>query len=105
MSLMVSLRPPFFGSVSSSKERRWMSIRWGTSRGFFRSEKLLRVTGAALERAKVGDSSDGQRDVKKAQIWAGGHNRRAIAKNNTRPRSASSVAPCLGSKRGKSGFI
>src|SRR3954470_16909041 len=96
MSLIVSLSPPLFGSVSSAKERRWMSIRWGTSRGFFRSEKLLRVTGAALERAKVGDSSEGQRDVEKAQIWAGGHNKRATAKNNTRARSAASLAPKLG---------
>src|SRR4051794_9814364 len=71
MSLIVSRRPPDFGSVSSSKERRWMSIRCGTSRGLSRREKLLRVTGAALERAKVGDSSDGQRDVDTAQIWAG----------------------------------
>jgi hypothetical protein len=45
-----------------------MSIRCGTSSGFCSREKLLRVTGAAFERAKVGDSSDGQRDVKTAQI-------------------------------------
>src|SRR4249920_4018277 len=52
MSLIVSRSPPLFGSVSSSKERRWISIKWGTSRGFSRREKLLRVTGAAFERAK-----------------------------------------------------
>src|SRR3954447_13074020 len=100
MSSMVSLSPPFFGSVSSSKERRWISIRWGTSRGFLRSEKLLRVTGAVLERAKVGDSSEGQRDVDNAQIWAGWGYWRATAKNNTRPRSAASLAPCLGIRAG-----
>src|SRR6476646_6999072 len=104
MSLIVSLRPPLFGSVSASNERRWMSIRWGTSRGLSRREKLLRVTGAAFERAKVGDSSGGQRDVDTAQIWAGGHNKRATAKNNTRPHSTASLAPQLGFKSGKSGF-
>src|SRR3954451_444811 len=95
MSLIVSLRPPLFGSVSSSKERRWISIRCGTSRGFSRREKLLRVTGAALERAKVGDSSGGQRDVEKAQIWAGVLKWRATGKNNTRRHAASSLAPRL----------
>src|SRR5882757_2505566 len=105
MSLIVSRSPPALGSVSSSKERRWISIRWGTSRGFCSREKLLRVTGAALERAKVGDSSDGQRDVDTAQIWAGDDNRRATTENNTRPRSAARSAPCPGSERAKSGFI
>src|SRR5215218_7329285 len=97
MSLIVSRSPPLFGSVSSSKERRWISIRCGTSRGLSRREKLLRVTGAALERAKVGDSSDGQRDVDTAQIWAGTLKRRATAKNNTRPRPAASLALRAGS--------
>src|SRR6476469_128888 len=96
MSLMVSRSPPLFGSVSSAKERRWMSIRWGTSRGFSRREKLLRVTGAALERAKVGDSSGGQRDVDKAQIWAGILKRRATAKNNTPRHAVASLAPRAG---------
>src|SRR6187551_3850734 len=103
MSSMVSLRPPAFGSVSSSNERRWMSIRWGTSSGFSRREKLLRVTGAALERAKVGDSSsEGQRDVKteeKTQIWAGALKWRATAENNTRPQAPASLAPRAGSER------
>src|SRR5215203_3567811 len=104
MSLIVSRRPPFFGSVSSSKERRWISIRWGTSRGLSRREKLLRVTGAALERAKVGDSSGGQRDGDKAQIWAGALKWRATAKNNTRPHAASSLAPRAGSSGGSSSY-
>src|SRR5215467_6437596 len=98
MSLIVSLSPPLFGSVSSSKERRWMSIRCGTSRGFSRREKLLRVTGAAFERAKVGDSSGGQRDVDTAQIWAGTLKRRATAKNNTRRLPAARLALGLGSR-------
>src|ERR1044072_6671171 len=97
MSLIVSRSPPLFGSVSSSKERRWISIRCGTSSGFSRREKLLRVTGAALERAKVGDSSGGQRDGDKAQIWPGTLKRRATAKNNTQRRAASSLASSLGS--------
>src|SRR5215203_3026783 len=102
MSLIVSRRPPDFGSVSSSKERRWISIRCGTSRGLSRREKLLRVTGAALERAKVGDSSDGQRDVNTAQIWAGALKWRATAENNTPPHAPSSLAPragCAGTER------
>src|SRR5919199_6730835 len=52
MSLIVSRSSPAFGSVSAANERRWMSIRCGTSRGWGRREKLLRVTGAACERAK-----------------------------------------------------
>src|SRR5262249_51496856 len=51
MSSIVSLNRPDLGSVSASKERRWMSIRCGTSRGFGRREKLLLVTGAAFTRA------------------------------------------------------
>src|SRR6202000_3213286 len=96
--LIVSRRPPLTGSVSSSKERRWMSIRCGTSSGLSRREKLLRGTGAALERAKVGDSSDGQRDVDTAQIWAGAHKWRAAAKTNTRPGPALSLASRAGSR-------
>src|SRR5215218_7530230 len=90
MSLMVSRSPPVFVSVSSAKERRWISIRCGTSSGFSRREKLLRVTGAALERAKVGDSSDGQRDVNKAQVWAGtlkSARQRKITHTDTRPQA------------------
>src|SRR3954454_10582617 len=98
MSLIVSRSPPLFGSVSSSKERRWISIRCGTSRGLSRREKLLRVTGAALERAKVGDSSGGQRDVNTAQVWAGALKRRATGENNTRPLPGSSLAPRAGSE-------
>src|SRR5689334_23756060 len=103
MSLIVSLRPPFFGSVNSSDLRRWMSIRCGTSSGLSRREKLLRVTGAALERAKVGDSSDGQRDVDTAQIWAGALKWRATAENNTRPRAPSSLASWAGSANAEIG--
>src|SRR3954447_20994866 len=98
MSSMVSLKPPDFGSVSSSKELRWMSIRCGTSSGLSRREKLLRVTGAALERAKVGDSSGGQRDVNTAQIWAGALKWRATGENNTRSQASSSLAPRAGSE-------
>src|ERR1043166_3571036 len=105
MSLIVSRSPPAFGSVSSSKERRWISIRCGTSSGFSRREKLLRVTGAAFERAKVGDSSGGQRDVDKAQIWAGELKRRPTAKNNTQRYAAAGSAPPLGSRLGKTGVL
>src|SRR5215213_411397 len=47
MSLIVSRSIPSFGSVRDAKERRWMSIRWGTSLGVSRRAKDLRVTGAA----------------------------------------------------------
>src|SRR5579871_560850 len=43
MSSIVSRRPPPVGSVSHSNERRWISIRLGTSRGLFRRAKLRRV--------------------------------------------------------------
>src|SRR6476646_3170274 len=92
MSLIVSLRPPLFGSVSASNERRWMSIRWGTSRGLSRREKLLRVTGAALERAKVGDSSGGQRDVDTAQMAAARHN--GARRLNLADAAAGPQGPC-----------
>src|SRR5712671_996369 len=90
MSLIVSLSPPLFGSVSSAKERVWISMRWGTSRGLSRREKLLRVTGAALERAKVGDSSGGQRDVDKrkyGQGYSNGARPRKITHGDTRPQA------------------
>src|SRR4051794_28542254 len=98
MSLIVSRSPPLIGSVSSSKERRWISIRCGTSSGLSRREKLLRGTGAAFERAKVGDSSDSQRDVNEAQIWAGAHSWRATAKHSRRSRPAPGLAPGAGSR-------
>src|SRR4051812_31966355 len=92
MSLIVSRRSPLFGFVSSSNERRWISIRWGTSRGFSSREKLLRLTGAALERAKVGDSSEGQRDVGKARNAGGRAQRRATLEISTRtPPTATGV--------------
>src|SRR3954454_18229646 len=83
MSSIVSRSPPLTGSVSSAKERRWMSIRCGTSGGFSRREKLLRVTGAAFERAKVGDSSGGQRDEYKARVNGSQGHRRATREKKT----------------------
>jgi hypothetical protein len=44
---MVLRSIPAFGSVRDSKERRWISIRWGTSTGVESREKDLRMTGAA----------------------------------------------------------
>src|SRR6185312_3877136 len=67
MSLIVSRSPPCSGSVSSSKERRWISMRCGTSRGFSSREKLLRVTGAALERAKSATPRTVRGTVKRAR--------------------------------------
>src|SRR5918996_1441960 len=51
MSLIVSRSSPLFGSVSAANERRWISIRCGTSRGCESCEKDLRVTGAAADLA------------------------------------------------------
>src|SRR3954449_4102336 len=48
MSSIVARSSPSFGSTSSAKDFRWISIRCGTSSGFLRREKLLRVAGAAL---------------------------------------------------------
>src|ERR1700755_1543598 len=67
MSLIFSRSPPETASVSTSKERRWISMRCGTSRGFSRREKLLRVTGAALERAKSATPRAVRGMVKKAR--------------------------------------
>jgi hypothetical protein len=44
---MVSRRPPFLVSTSHSNERRWMSIRWGTSMACSRRAKLRRVRVAS----------------------------------------------------------
>src|SRR5215210_3570729 len=49
MSSIVSRRPPFSVSVSHANERRWISIRFGTSRGLFRRAKLRRVRGESTE--------------------------------------------------------
>src|SRR5262245_37320783 len=51
MSLIVSRSNPCFGSVSAANERRWISIRFGTSTGWESCEKDLRVTGAAADLA------------------------------------------------------
>src|SRR5215207_2112172 len=48
MSSIVARSSPSFGSTRSAKDFRWISIRCGSSTGFLRREKLLRVTGAAL---------------------------------------------------------
>src|SRR5918996_2179347 len=54
-SSIVSRRPPLSVSTSHSNERRWMSIRFGTSRAFSRREKARRVR-AASTRAKAANS-------------------------------------------------
>src|SRR5215211_9439824 len=54
-SSMVSRRPPLSVSTSHSNERRWMSIRFGSSRAFSRRENERRVR-AASTRAKAANS-------------------------------------------------
>src|ERR671915_2049851 len=54
-SSIVSRRPPLSVSTSHSNERRWMSIRLGTSSAFSRRENERRVR-AASTRAKAANS-------------------------------------------------
>src|ERR1700730_6175935 len=85
MSSIVSRRPPVFGSVSQANERRWMSIRFGTSTVLLRRAKLRRDRRAStaakkrlLRRATDGQRrAHGARPAKIAQVigalkWAAG---------------------------------
>src|ERR1700735_3679452 len=47
MSSIVSRSPPFSGSVSHKNERRWISMRLGTSTDLFRRAKVRRVRRAS----------------------------------------------------------
>src|SRR4051795_28281 len=47
MSSIVSRRPPDSVPVSQANERRWISMRLGTSRTLSRRAKLRRVRGAS----------------------------------------------------------
>src|SRR4051812_8403823 len=62
MSSIVSRSPPLEGSTSQSKDRRWMSIRLGTSRGFCRraNERRTRVVSAAAKAATPQEVENGQ---------------------------------------------
>src|SRR5215218_8545595 len=70
MSLIVSRSSPLSGSVSAANERRWISIRCGTSRGCGRREKLLRVTGAAWDRANWATPQGGRKGRIRAARFA-----------------------------------
>src|SRR5689334_21570933 len=61
MSSIVSRRPPLAGSVSQAKERRWMSIRLGTSTVFLRRAKLRRVRRASTAAKKATPSESVRR--------------------------------------------
>src|SRR5436190_20376115 len=52
MSSIVSRRPPVFGSVSHSKDLRWMAIKFGRSRTFSREANSLRWRGASTRAKK-----------------------------------------------------
>src|SRR5271170_6552738 len=52
MSSIVSRRPPVFGSVSHVNERRWISIRFGTSTDLGRRAKVRRVRRASTAAKK-----------------------------------------------------
>src|ERR1700748_3005514 len=52
MSSIVSRRPPFSGAGSHKNERRWMSIRFGTSTVLLRRAKVRRVRRASAAAKK-----------------------------------------------------
>src|SRR5215208_1594028 len=89
MSLIVSRSIPFFGSVSDSKERRWISIRWGTSTGVSRRENDRRVTGAAGTLANWATPQVVEEQGKSARVrgqdWANGARPSKIAHKRARP--------------------
>src|SRR5919204_1712140 len=73
MSLIVSRRPPALGSVSQANDRRWISIRFGTSRTFSRRAKLRRARGASTAATwatpQTGrDRAGGAHEVRPAKI-------------------------------------
>src|SRR5919201_6014431 len=72
MSSIVARSSPFFGSTSSAKDFRWISIRCGSSTGFLRREKLLRVTGAALDPANWATPQNIRRVVRPRKNRAAG---------------------------------
>src|ERR1700704_4544882 len=69
MSSIVSRRPPVFGSVSQANERRWMSIRFGTSTVLLRRAKLRRDRRAstAAKKRLLRRATDGQRRAHEAR--------------------------------------
>ena len=78
MSSIVSRRPPFSGSTSQSNDRRWMSIRLGTSRTLSRraNERRARVASArgttatpqgGMTRARGARASTGRRQSATSQ--------------------------------------
>src|ERR671925_970587 len=72
MSSIVARSRPSFGSTSSAKDFRWISIRCGSSTGFLRREKLLRVTGAALDPANWATPQNIRRVVRPRKNRAAG---------------------------------
>src|SRR5215218_110362 len=61
-----------------------MSIRWGTSSGFSRREKLLLVTGTALTRANSATPQLVERGKPAREVRAAALKRRATVKSITR---------------------
>src|ERR1700733_9754479 len=90
MSSIVSRRPPFCGSVSHSNERRWISIRLGTSHDLFRRAKVRRVRRASA--AAKEDSFEERDDTTSAK------QRKASA---TRQDSTRHRHPQVGSQRSR----
>src|SRR6186997_1147280 len=68
MSSIVARSRPSFGSTRSAKDFRWISIRCGTSSGFLRREKLLRVAATALVPANSATPQSIGRLVRRARI-------------------------------------
>src|SRR5262245_19489477 len=72
MSSIVARSSPSFGSTRPAKDFRWMSIRCGSSTGFLRREKLLRVAGAALVPANWATPQNIRRVVRPRKIRTAG---------------------------------
>src|SRR3954452_13600771 len=93
MSSIVSRSPPPSGSTSQSKDRRWMSIRLGTSRGFCRraNERRTRVVSAAAKAATPQGVEKGQ--VRRRALDLDGAEMRPtkIARRNDAPSGRSTL--------------
>src|ERR1700683_113274 len=86
MSSIVSRRPPFWGSVSHRNERRWISMRFGTSTDLFRRAKVRRVRRAST--AAKDDSFRGRETGKSGR-------KRATSKDSTEHRRPQVGQPAL----------
>src|SRR5436853_3139065 len=90
MSSIVSRRPPPCGSTSHVNDRRWISIRLGTSRGFCRRANVrrTRVVSAAAKAATPQRVENEQIERSATPTWAG--------QSATNQDSTAKCCPCQG---------